>query len=117
RIVHTLGTRDRLGSLLDEARIAQLVIGRASAPTVSPNDDVDVGDITLAPSDTGSEEREACARIEFRTAASPRYVPVTHLRARPTIPPGAIAPVVCTVRTVDGFVVARKTVALRLDLR
>ena len=117
RIVHTLGTRDRLGSLLDEARIAQLVIGRASAPTTSLEDDVDVGAITLAPSDTSSEEREACARIEFRTAASPRYVPVTHLRSRPTIPPGAIAPVVCTVRTVDGFVVARKTVALRLDLR
>ena len=117
RIVHTLGTRERLGSLLDEARIAQLVIGRISASAASPDDDVDVGAITLAPLEIGAEERRACALIDARTASLPRYVPVTHLRSRPAMPPGAVVLVVCTLRTAEGFVVARKTVALRLNGR
>lgn len=118
RIVKTLGTRDRLGSLLDEAKIARLVIGHDTASIAStPDDDVDVGTVTLAPSVTGDEERHAAAQVRERTSNVGRCVPVSHLRSRPSIPPGTVVLVVCTVRTAEGFVVARKTVALHVEGR
>lgn len=117
RIVKTLGPRERLGALLDEARIAQLVIGRGSAAAISAPDDDVVGAVTLAPFETGDEERRAVAQIEIRTSEPSHCVPVAHLRSRPGVAPGAVVVLVLTATTAAGFVVARKAIPFHLDGR
>lgn len=113
RIVRTLGSRDRSGALLDEARIAQLVIGRESVECDS-DDDGDVGLVSLAPTETGDAERRACEQVQARVAEGRPYVFVTHLRSGSAVRSGVIVTMVCTARTGEGFVAARKAVAFRL---
>jgi len=117
RIVRTLGARDRLGALLGEARIAQLVIGQNSPEDTGENDDNPIHEVTLAPPETGDEERRACAQIHTRRRHLPQWVPITHIHSGHVAPPGVVVIAACTARTVEGVVIARKTMALHLDER
>jgi superfamily II DNA or RNA helicase len=116
RIVRTLGTRDRLGALLDEATIAQLVIGHGTLNT-SAADDSAVEAVTFAPLDIGDDERRATTQVQSSVQHMRQHVPVAHMRAGSAMQPGAVVVMLCTARTAEGFVVARKTVALHLDGR
>jgi hypothetical protein len=114
RIVRTLGTRDRLGAFLDEARMAQVVIGQGPAPAADREDDPDVAGITLAPLETTAEERRASAQIQARAPDHRRAVLVTHLRCGTVAAPGVVVVVVCTARSADGIIAARTAMAVHV---
>jgi superfamily II DNA or RNA helicase len=113
RVAAALGSTDRLAALLDDRRMAGIVIGQRHEAAAADEIDTgaalvvrDEGDLTLA--------RQAAARLQtVRRHSQDRSsdILVSSLRARRgSLPAGVITIVVCTARTPDGFVVGRRFV-------
>ncbi|HET7699167.1 MAG TPA: helicase-related protein [Vicinamibacterales bacterium] len=121
RIVAALGADDRLGAFLDDARTAGIVIGGDAVealPDGRENDTVAILRHDGDPGRSGEAARQIAAhrRIAGTRDDSGRNVLVSSMRARAgTPPPGYVAALSCTARTIEGFPVAVRQFLLHLE--
>jgi superfamily II DNA or RNA helicase len=107
RVVATLGTKGRMRSFVDEARVASLVIGGAEpdVDAVPPS-----AVVRAQPVDNRTHDAAAVLRsiARQRPDTRSRDISVGDMRANGALAPGYVVVLATTARTADGAVVARR---------
>ena len=115
RVAATLGDRDRLAVFLNDARVAQSVIGGAE-PGAPASLEAPVDVVRKPPPGLRDEAVLAAAEIQCRTAATDWSIRtlMTAMRAAEPISPGCVVAYRCAVLTPAGQVVAERLVLVHV---
>lgn len=119
RVASRLGERDRLASFLTDARTAGIVIGGASgsAPDVPRMPLAREAPVVSASTSVAAHQLRTLAVTPPPHRRRAHEIPLSSIRASSSVPEGILALVACAASTVDGLVIARRTLLLHRRCR